>query len=211
MTTLGDNTMHTPLSGEKKSWMDVLKSPMATVSPSASDSSFDTFDYSSPETASPTLPVPVTTGEHASSFMAAFSEKFGEANAPNAYTQDVGGYAPPQSGASDTMAAVKIGTEDKAENEIDAGYESIQGQNENSVQAAVVAARNFNIFSCVVDSCFTVANTLGLQNAASKIAAVSADAANAQEVKQENNVNKYEALLEPQIEIEQQTPVVATF
>lgn len=223
MTSLVDSNMHTPLSGEKKSWMDVLKDPMAVViSPSTSDSSFDSVEYRDTPVASPTAPLRATTGEHASSFMAAFSEKFGEA--PNAYKQNVGGYAPPESGAmkvrdsqETVMSTVKLGTEDKGENEIDSEYEAIAGNSgsnsTNSMQAAVVAAKNFNIFSCVVDSCFTVANTLGLQGAASKLAAVSADAAE-QAKREENDKSRgYNALLEGEMEFEPQTtaPVVATF
>lgn len=212
---MNEASMNTPLSGEKKSWMDVLKAPVSSMSPTSSATSFQTNGYE------PSAP-PAEVGEHASSFMQAFSEKFGDGREPNAYRADVGGYAPPDSGAyyvresQSSMENVKIGTEDKSEQEIAEEYKSIEGkageESDSSVQKAFVAAKNFNMFSCVVDSCFTVANTLGLKNAASRLASVPTNTSPEVEKVQSETENYSTLLDDPELEIEPASQaVVATF
>lgn len=156
---------------------------------------------------------PTANGDHVSSFMTAFSEKFGSDRTPSAYKEDFGDYAPP--GAALTVKEqtlqAQTGTEDKSEEEIDNEYASMFESNQPA-KAAVVAAKNFNLFSCVVDSCSTVASTVGY--GANKIYESAVTAKNGKRAVTDGETDappSYSALLEPEIVREESAPVIATF
>lgn len=158
---------------------------------------------------------PTANGDHVSSFMTAFSEKFGTDRAPTAYKEDFGDYAPPGAAliVKEQSLQAQTGTEDKSEEEIDNEYASIFEENRSaSAGTAVVAAKNFNLFSCVVDSCATVASTVGY--GANKIYESTVGAKNGKHAVTDGETDappSYSALLEPEIVQEETAPVVATF
>ena len=200
MSPFSEKDMNTPLSGNKKTWADVIAK---TVSPSPSAP--DMSSIGNADTSSPPDYNSATTGDHASSFMAAFSQRFGDERAtPNAFQNSTGSYAPPGTKhvdvneSQDSMETVKTGSVEDFQND---EYSPMNDETRTS-NGAVIAAGSSNVFSCVVNSCYTVASTFGY--GARKLAEVSAEAVTKIKKEREGTEN-YSALIDTEEE-----PIVAT-